>query len=160
MRNKKQKLSAAFILLGFGSVFAQQSSVNAGGNATGSNGNVSYSVGQTFYATNTGSTGSTAPGVQQSYDIVSVLGTENHNINLQMSVYPNPTVSVLSLDVKNNSFRNLYYQLIDLNGRSIANEKIKTETTTISMEGYPSAVYLLKIIDDSKNVKTFKIIKK
>ena len=160
MRNKKQKLSAAFILLGFGSVFAQQSSVNAGGNATGSNGNISYSVGQTVYTNTTGSSGSVAQGVQQAFEIVSVLGVHNLDINLQMSVYPNPTVSVLSLDVKNNSFKNLYYQLIDMNGRLLKNEKIKTETTTISMEGYPSAVYLLKIIDDSKNVKTFKIIKK
>jgi hypothetical protein len=160
MKHKKQKLLAAIILLGTGSVFAQESPVNSGGNATGSGGSASYSVGQTVYTTNTGSNGSMAQGVQQAYEIQTVLGTDNFNINLQMVVYPNPTVNYLSLDVKNHNFDNLKYQLFDLNGRLILNEKITTETTTLSMEQYPSAVYLLKVVENNKEVKTFKVIKK
>lgn len=159
MKQKKQKLATAFILLGC-SVFAQQSPVNAGGNATGSNGSVNYSVGQTVYTTATGSNGSVVQGVQQPYEIQTVLGNDNFNINLQMAVYPNPTVNFLSLEVKNYNLDNLRYQLFDLNGRLITNDKITTETTTLSMEQYPLAVYLLKVMDNNKEIKTFKIIKK
>jgi hypothetical protein len=40
----------------------------AGGEATGSGGSVSYSVGQVVYTTNTGINGSVAQGVQQPYE--------------------------------------------------------------------------------------------
>ena len=159
MKNRKVKLCV--LLLGFGlSVQAQQTTTTTGGNATGSGGSASYSVGQTVYTTNTGTNGSMAQGVQQAYEIQTVLGTDNFNINLQMAVYPNPTVSYLTLEVKNHNFDNLHYQLFDLNGRLIANEKITTESTTLSIEQYPSAVYLLKVVENNKEIKTFKIIKK
>jgi hypothetical protein len=63
-----------------------------------------------------------------------------------MTVYPNPTVNNLSLEAKNYNYENIHYQLFDLNGRLISNDKIASETTTISMEQYPSSVYLLKVI--------------
>ena len=77
-----------------------------------------------------------------------------------MVVYPNPTTNLLMLEVKNYSFENLEYQLFDLNGRLIVDEKINAETTTISMEQYPSAVYLLTVVNNNKEIKSFKILKK
>lgn len=159
MKNKKVHFLKALFLLGLGSVFAQQSTVSAGGNATGSNGSVSYSVGQTVYTTATGSNGSMAQGVQQPYEIQTVLGRENFNINLQMAVYPNPTVNFLSLEIRNYNFENVQYQLYDLNGRLIATSKVASDTTTIAMEHYPSAIYFLKVVNNNTEIKTFKIIK-
>jgi hypothetical protein len=134
--------------------------LSSGGNASGTNGNVSYSIGQVVYTTNTGTTGSVSQGVQQPFEIQTVLGNENFNINLQMTVYPNPTVNNLSLEVKNYNYENIHYQLFDLKGKLISNDKIVSETTTISMEQYPSSVYLLKVVDNNNEIKTFKIIKK
>ena len=73
MRYRKLKLSAA-LLLGFGLTGLQaQTSVNAiGGDATGSGGSVSYSVGQVVYTTNKGTNGSVVEGVQQPYEILVV----------------------------------------------------------------------------------------
>lgn len=160
MKIKIKKLLIATLFLGLLQVNAQEANVSSGGNANGSNGNISYSVGQVVYTTNTGTTGSVAQGVQQPYEIQTVLGVDNFNINLQMMVYPNPTVNLLSLEVKDYDTTAMFYQLFDLNGRLILDNKIATNTTTISLEQYPSAVYLLKVIDNNKEVKTFKIIKK
>ena len=160
MKMKIKKLLIATLFLGLTQVNAQEANVSSGGNANGSNGNISYSVGQVVYTTNTGTTGSVAQGVQQPYEIQTVLGVDNFNINLQMMVYPNPTVNLLSLEVKDYDTTAMHYQLFDLNGRLILDNKIATNTTTISLEQYPSAVYLLKVIDNNKEVKTFKIIKK
>jgi hypothetical protein len=157
--NKKQVLFST-LLLGALQLHAQEAVVTSGNNATGTNGNVSYSVGQIAYTTNTGTTGSVAQGVQQPYEIQTVLGAENFNINLQLAVYPNPTTNWLQLEVKNNDLTNLSYQLFDLNGRMIYNQKLTSETSTISMEQLPQAVFLLKVLDHNKEVKTFKIIKK
>ena len=139
---------------------AQEAVVTTGGNAAGSSGAISYTVGQVAYTTNTGSNGSVAQGVQQPFEIQTVLGMDNFNINLQMSVYPNPTTNYLQLEVKNMDFSYLSYQLFDLNGRLIANQKITSETSTIPMEQLPTAVFLLKVVDNNKEIKTFKIIKK
>ena len=155
-----KKLLVTTLLLGLTQVNAQEAVVTSGGNASGTNGNVSYSVGQTVYTTNTGATGSVAQGVQQPFEIQTVLGVENFNINLQLAVYPNPTTNWLQLEVKNTDFTNLSYQLFDLNGRMIYNQKVTTETSTISMEQLPATVYLLKVLDNNKEIKTFKIIKK
>lgn len=155
-----KKLLVTSLLLGLTQVNAQEAVVTSGGNASGTNGNVSYSVGQIVYTTNTGATGSLAQGVQQPFEIQTVLGAENFNINLQLAVYPNPTTNWLQLEVKNTEFTNLSYQLFDLNGRMILNQKITTETSTISMEQLPAAIFLLKVVNNNKEVKTFKIIKK
>lgn len=50
------------------SSFAQQANVSSGGNATGSGGSVSYSVGQVFFSGNSGTGGSVSQGVQQSFN--------------------------------------------------------------------------------------------
>ena len=157
---KIKKLLIATLLLGAFQAQAQEAVATAGGNASGTNGNVSYTVGQVVYTTNTGTTGSVAQGVQQPFEIQTVLGAENFNINLQLAVYPNPTTNWLQLEVRNTDFANLSYQLFDLNGRMILNEKITTETSSIQMERLPAAIFLLKVVSNNKEVKTFKIIKK
>ena len=157
---KVKKLLIASILLGFTQVNAQDVVATSGGNATGTNGNVSYSIGQVVYTPNTGATGSVAQGVQQPFEIQIVLGVENFNINLQLAIYPNPTTNWLQLEVKNTEFTNLTYQMYDLNGKLIYNEKVNAENTTIKTEQLPSAIYLLKVLDSNTEVKTFKIIKK
>lgn len=157
---KIKKLLIATLLLGAFQAQAQEAVATAGGNSSGTNGNVSYTVGQVVYTTNTGTTGSVAQGVQQPFEIQTVLGADNFNINLQLAVYPNPTTNWLQLEVRNTDFANLSYQLFDLNGKMISNEKITAETSSIQMERLPAAIFLLKVVSNNKEVKTFKIIKK
>ena len=157
---KIKKLLIATLLLVAFQAQAQEAVATAGGDASGTNGNVSYTVGQVVYTTNTGTTGSVAQGVQQPFEIQTVLGAENFNINLQLAVYPNPTTNWLQLEVRNTDFSNLSYQLFDLNGKMILNEKITAETSSIQMERLPAAIFLLKVVNNNKEVKTFKIIKK
>lgn len=160
----KQKLSfityLLFLSLSSNFLLAQETTTSSGGNATGTNGNVSYTIGQVVYTTNSGTTGSVAQGVQQPFEIQTLLGAENFNINLQIAVFPNPTTNWLQLDIKNYGFEKLNYQIFDINGKMVLQSKISTETTTISMENLSTNIYLLKVLDNNKEVKTFKIIKK
>jgi hypothetical protein len=148
-------------LLFFGiQIYAQDAIVSSGGNSVGSNGNLSYSVGQVVYTTNFGSNASISQGVQQPFEIQTLLGVENFNIDLQLSVYPNPTANWLTLDIKNISRDNLQYQLFDLNGKLIISDSIKSQITTFQLESYPTSIYLLEILENNKKIKTYKIIKK
>ncbi|HKM94509.1 MAG TPA: T9SS type A sorting domain-containing protein [Prolixibacteraceae bacterium] len=143
-----------------------QESVNAtGGNATGSGGSASYSVGQIVYQTHTGSTGSLAQGVQQPFEISVVTAIEEtKGINLSVMVYPNPTTDYLTLEVKEFDFSNLSFQLYDMSGKLLQNGRITDNRTSIVMSNLMSATYFVKVVRSQgtasqQEVKTFKIIK-
>lgn len=159
MKHKVTITSIVFILLGLGGLHAQESSSATGGKATGSGGTASYSVGQVVYTTNTGTNGSVAQGVQQPFEISTTVGINETSINLEMSVYPNPTSNYLSLKVESEKLENLSYQLIDLQGKIIESKKVNSTNTTVAMESLPTATYFLKISDNKQVVKTYKIIK-
>jgi hypothetical protein len=141
---------------------AQQSNVVSGANATGTGGISNYSIGQIIYTTANGSAGSTAQGVQQAFEILT-LGKDNFlEITLQMVVYPNPTTSFVNLRIDTSTLLNISamkYQLYDIQGRAIAQKKITNSETPIDLQNLPSATYLLQIINGNKAIKTFKIIK-
>jgi hypothetical protein len=150
------------LLLGLGLTGLQaQESVNAsGGNASGSGGATSYSVGQVVYSTNTGTTGTVAQGVQQPLEISVVTGLEEaKGINLSVKAYPNPTTDYLTLEVKDFELSTLTFQLFDVQGRLLQNEKITGNPTRIVMGNLLPSTYFLKITQANKELKTFKIIK-
>jgi hypothetical protein len=161
MRHKRLKLSAVLLLGLELTGLEAQTSINAtGGNASGSGGSVSYSVGQVVYTTNTGITGSVAQGVQQPFEISVVTGTvEAKGINLSVSAYPNPTTDFLILEVKEFELSNPNFQLYDIHGKLLQSKRITSNQTSIVMDNLVPAVYFVKVIQNAKEVKIFKIIK-
>ena len=157
MKHKRVKLSV--LLLGLGlTAQAQQATLSSGGMATGS-GSVAYSIGQIAYTTATNASGSITQGVQQQIEIYTLGVDDFVNISLIMKAYPNPTQGDLTLEITDLKLENLTFQLIDLQGRSIENRKIANTNETIKMENLPSATYFLKVTNNNKEVKSFKIIK-
>ncbi len=161
MRHKKLKLSAVFLLCIWLTGLQAQSAIPAtGGNASGGSGSVSYSVGQMVYTTNTGTNCSVAQGVQQPFEISVVTGLEEaKGINLSFSAYPNPTTDFLNLKVENYDNTNLSYQLFDISGKLLDTKKLESNKTSIVMNNLVKATYFLKVIENNKEIKTFKIIK-
>jgi len=164
MRHKKLKLSAVLLLgLGLTGLQAQESVPATGGNASGSGGSASYSVGQLVYTTNTGSNGSSAQGVQQPYEISVVTKIKKDDeIKLLFSANPNPTNGKLLLVYEdNNKLRDelISFKLIDINGVLIKNEIIYDTQTNIDMSNLSRAIYFLQIIKNKEVIKSFKIIK-
>jgi len=161
MRHKKLKLSVVILLGLFLTGLQAQESVNAtGGNALGLGGSASYSVGQVVYTTNIGTNGSAAQGVQQPFEISVVTGLEEaKGINLSVLAYPNPTTDYLTLEVKDFELSTLSYQLYDMQGKLLQNEKIIDNKTSIVMSNFVPATYFVKVIQNQQEVKTFKIIK-
>jgi hypothetical protein len=159
MKHKKTITCAAFLLLGLSAVQAQESPTTTGGEATGTGGSASYSVGQVVYTTATGTNGSVAQGVQQAYEISISTGVNETSIHLELAVYPNPTKDFLNLTVKSEELESLSYQLYSLEGKVIEDKKVNENSTTIKMEELPNSIYFLKVTNNNQIVKTFKIIK-
>jgi len=160
MKHSKTVLSMLMAGFGLSAAHAQQSVTSAGGEATGSGGTVSYSVGQVVYTNAEGSNGTLAQGVEQPFEISVILELEHtEGIKLNLSAYPNPTTDrlILKYDYPDNT---LTYQLFDLHGRLLATSKLIDTETSIMMNNHEDGVYIVKVISHSKEIKTFKIIKK
>ena len=166
MRHKRLKLSAVLLLgIGLTGLQAQESVNTTGGDASGSGGSASYSIGQVMYQTETGIDGSVIEGVQQPYEISLVTGLEEATgINLSVSAYPNPAIDYLTLSTNDNvhtrhALSQLSFQLYDINGKLLQNGKITGNKTNIVMSNLVPATYFVKVVQGNKEVKTFKIIK-
>ena len=162
MINKQIILNVIFLFgLGLTGLQAQESLNASGGDASGIGGKVNYSVGQVFYSINNGTNANEVQGVQQPFEISEVTSIESTNeIELTISVYPNPTSNSLTLSYEGNDFSDLSYQLFDVNGKTIQDQKLSNYETIVSMNHLVPETYILRIMRQNKEVKTYKIIKK
>jgi hypothetical protein len=160
MKHKKTKSITLLLGLGLTGLQAQNATTASGGEASGSGGTQSYSIGQVAYTTVFGSTGSVAQGVQQPYEIsvITEIGSAKE-IDLQLSTYPNPTTDLLNLNIGNLKASSLSYQLFDINGKLLMSSLISDVETKISMAHLQDAIYFFKIIENTTEIKSFKIIK-
>ncbi len=138
---------------------AQNNTVSSGGVASGSNGTVSYSVGQVFYNFYMGDNGKLLQGLQQPYEVSVITGTNDLQINLKVAVYPNPVFDYLTLTIQHLELSQFSYQLLDIQGKILNQEKLRNSITNIKMESLNNGIYFLKILNKQKQLKTYKIIK-
>lgn len=158
MRRKKLLDTMFVLLLSIGGLCAQEALGTTGGEAVGSGGTASFSVGQLAYTTVTGSDGSITQGVQQPYEILMV-GLYESAIDIELSAYPNPTSDFLSLEVDFIDLSNLSIQLINMQGIVLVSQELSDAVTQIEMENLASGIYFLNVNNNNEIVKTFKIIK-
>jgi len=158
-KHKKTLISLGFIIFGLGSLEAQESLTAAGGEAISLGGTLSYSVGQIITTTDSNVSGSISTGVQQAYEIFLVTGINENSINLRTSVYPNPTTDFLKLEVESESLYGLTYELFDLSGKLVASQKVNDTQTSIDIESFSKATYLLRVVQNNQIIKTYRIIK-
>lgn len=139
---------------------AQKAALATGSNATGSNGSVSYSVGQIDYYSK-GSNNQVMEGVQQAYEITTLSTGETFATDKKdILLYPNPFKDFIFLDFTTNDYKNSEYQLFDASGKLLREEKIRESKSEFNFSSLPSAMYIIRVNKDGKNIKTFKIIKK
>lgn len=160
MKYKKIKICALLLVMGLTGLIAQEAIPAAGGVGSGSGGTMSYSVGQLFYSTYSGETGTVVEGVQQPFEISVVTGIEELvRFDFVSSVFPNPTVDILTILIEDKVILNLSYMLLDANGRLLQNGRITGPETRLNLRDHPAAVYFLKVTDGQIDLVTYKIIK-
>lgn len=140
---------------------AQQSVHSSGGEAQGSGGTVSYSIGQVAYEYQESQDGNVTQGVQHAFEIYTVFVTEQLSMNIELKVFPNPTIDELKLHVvfDGSHNRKLNFQLYDLSGKLLQSKAISSDFTHIDVQHYARANYLLRVNDDKIELKTFRIVK-
>lgn len=141
-------------------IYSQQTISVSGGEATGSGGSSSYSVGQLVYTTSTGSGGTIAQGVQQSFELITLSNPELTTVNLRAVTYPNPTSDNVVLAISDANLSDLSYALYDIQGRAVAQGQATQPNTQIDMQSLALGTYILKVNQNNQELKMFKIIKK
>ncbi len=161
MKKKILILCCCFPGLGTAALFAQRGNVAASGNASGTGGTISFSIGQVFYSSPSAVTHSVVQGLQQPFEISVINGIvdKEAGINLSASVFPNPSVDNFTLKVENGKSKNLSYGLYDMQGKLLLSNKVESDETRIEVASLASAYYLLKVFEGNQEIKTFKIIK-
>ena len=154
----------ASLLLISQTLSAQENTVSAGGDATGSGGSVSFSVGQVFYHSHEGTGGSVNEGLQQPYEFYVITSADDLlNITLSMKAFPNPVIDRLQLVVDERvdfSTAGYHFRLLDSQGRILQSDRIVSHHTEIDMSQLPPAVYFVRVMDSRRELKTFKVIKR
>ena len=152
-------LAGLLLSIGLLQLQAQNNSVTAGGDASGSGGSISYSIGQVDYIQATGSGGTANQGVQQPIEIYVLGNDEFSNIELSAVIFPNPTSNYVTLSINDMYTNELSFTVVDVNGRKIVSEQIRSAQTIVPFEHLQASMYLLSVMDGNSLLKTFKIIK-
>ncbi|KAB8155668.1 T9SS type A sorting domain-containing protein [Kordia sp. TARA_039_SRF] len=153
---KKSILLLALCFASFAT--AQETPVSSANESTGSNGSVTYSVGLISIKTLEGAEGSVSQGIQIPLEVTQILSINDSQFNnVSLRAYPNPTTDVVRINVGNHQDLSVF--IYDIHGKLIT-KQVNISTKQISLGAYKSGIYLFKILQGNKEIKTFKIIKK
>lgn len=136
-----------------------QSISAAGGNASGSAGEISYSVGQVFYLVKESNNITVSEGVQQPYEISVITSYSDDAIGLDYKVFPNPANDAITLRVPEKYCGKSVYKLYDAAGKVLSNATVNKQEVIIETGQLSKGIYFLNISDEKKQLKNFKIIK-
>jgi len=153
----KSLLILSILLCATIQIQAQNNTVSAGADAEGSNGSISYSIGQVVYTSATGINGSINQGVQQPYDYDVITGIEHTEIEL--ALYPNPTLGQINLTIADSRTQEYSLSLFDATGRLLMQTSKLNELNSFSMESYAAGAYTLSVFKNEELVKSFRIIR-
>ena len=163
MDNKRRFLllicSLIFIILSVTQAIAQQQIVaSSGGSIQSENISLSWTLGEPVIKTIEGNNYTLTQGFHQSNLIV----TEIKNmpfLSYDINVYPNPVVTTLTIHIEKTDISNMSFTIINSSGAIIKSGTINDNNTRIPVQEFVSAIYFLKIFNENKSVKTFKIVK-
>jgi hypothetical protein len=147
------------LLLISSTTYGQEAVITTGGNSEGTGGSISYSVGQVVYTSTSGSNGSIGQGIQQPYEIYTVVGFELSEIDLLFNVYPNPTKDMINLRVKYYNHEELSYQLYNMDGKLLEHRQVIKKNTPIDMSNLNNNTFRLNVLKENVLIKSFNIVK-
>jgi len=160
-----KKISLFIIALGVSTFSMAQTAdpqlVSTSG-ASFSNGSyqLDWSIGEVVTATHTEGNYTLTQGFHQ--DKYTVVSVEDLAIEMNVSVYPNPTTDFVTLNFQDaeNIGANSGLTLTDMNGKIILQENITETEKQLDFSNYSPGIYFITVTESGKKLKNFKIIKK
>lgn len=120
--------------------------------------NTSYSVKSISNVIINNSVGYNNKFINQPYEIYLNTGLDEKRINLYYSVY-SQTKDDLNLKIEENAYSFLKFAISTMDGKLLMDGIIKDINTIISMPSFTNGAYILSVLQESKKLKSFIIIK-
>lgn len=149
---RSRLLPLVLLLVGGSPVLGQQAIVPAGGEATGSGGTVSWTLGQVDYEASQSSGGSVQRGVQQPYEWLVMAADEESRPTV--SVRPNPTADQVRLEWNEPLPTGARYLVSSSTGALIDEGPATGTTLSIPLERHASGRYVVRIIAGDRILNT------
>ncbi|NQX97038.1 MAG: T9SS type A sorting domain-containing protein, partial [Flavobacteriales bacterium] len=86
------------------------------------------------------------------------IGIDEKIIINEFSIYPNPTNGLITINFGNNKLKNASIQVIDLLGKTLLNQKITAQKTTLNLTNYAKGIYLVKFSNEIGS-RVYKVVK-
>ena len=162
----KKLLLILLMIISIESIFSQSISreVNAstGEYFINSNSSISWTLGEIVTETFVSDDNTLTQGFQQSLLYVFSINENTDSIFI-INVFPNPTNSILNININSKIKTSLSLKLFDIHGNCLFDKEIngnKNFYEKINFSNYRNSMYLLKIISSKNNfVKSYKIQK-
>jgi hypothetical protein len=146
------------ILSGYGKIVAQEVVSSAGDSHSNANGSISYTIGEPVIETFTGENNILTQGFQQTNLMVTAID-ELPGLDFEISAFPNPATEIVKIRIGKESIVGMQYMLYDMSGNLLLRNGLEGTETEIPFNDFSPAEYILRISDNSKEVKSFKIVK-
>jgi hypothetical protein len=149
----------SLLALANGKSFGQQGLVVAGGEASGTTGSSSFSIGQVFFHSTEHDQGSVNEGIQQPFEIFLSTSTDGFDLSLDFSVFPNPTNQFLNLRIQEHASDRLIFSLYNEKGMLLKSGQVSEYETRIDMSPFSPGMYILNISNGERILGQYKVIK-
>lgn len=139
-------------------VHGQSAVLSAGGDALGTGGSVSFSLGQLADDHPAATTGNVQEGVQQPY-VDGSTSIASHVAQSDAYVYPTVTVDLVTIVLQDATGQPCNATLIDAQGRTVLQRLVSDARTDLSLTHLACGVYQLLLVDAVGAQRSFTIIK-
>ena len=129
-----------------------------GGFAVNNKFSLSYTVGEivTDLARDTVNNIDLTQGFHQSY--ISIVSVENHDFDVDISIFPNPAVDFLNVKISDINKANKL-SMYDVSGKLLSQQQIYNNEFKISFSRVSTGNYILVFTKDDNKIKTIKVQK-
>ena len=135
-------------------VQAQKTFSVAGSDISSIYGSISYTIGQLDYISS-GTSISVSQGIQQTFGKL----VETINSNIIITVWPNPVLEILNIQITDDTGTSFDYQFYSMNGKLLESRMTMANFSSINLAKYSPATYILLVNHLNQKAITFKIIK-
>ena len=118
-----------------------------------------WSVGECVTATHTTNEFIITQGFHQDRYVITTAIQNLQNAIINISVFPNPTTDIISLQIENSKTKNLQYTLTDISGKILQNKEIESNIEQLDFSTFTNGIYFLTVKQENQIIKSLKIVK-
>lgn len=79
--------------------------------------------------------------------------------NVELNIYPNPTADRVNIKIAEEyNFETLNIQMVDMNGRVVAEMNSNLHLSSLNLDGLENGFYIIKVINENEILNTSKVI--